>query len=890
MSKSIAITLLGVMLFLMMFVGCSGEPDPSPPARTTPEAVVTAQPDVTQESTLAPTSTPTAVARITPTPELTPASPSTVTTAGTTEGKSGYSSEHGVLSQYVQPEEIDGTGRKLLAIYMVGSDLEEDDDWPAGTIDFEELIEGYATLPDSQAVEVIVAFGGANKDGWRGMKFANASQLVVDSYDFEFGNEIGSDAYLYQADGAHMGDESSLKLFLDYLRDGYENFDRKFLVFWDHGNAYKDFGNDTNFNGDGLTLDEISGAFQSSQPGRFDLIGFDACLMAFVEVAKVIEPHADYMIASEETEPGHGWLWSAVIQLYAQEESIVEAGKGMVDNFVQDVHQQKDTGKTLSLLDLSRFDELMAALNPVLSAYSDQLPFDAAYADSLIAGATRSQSFGKSERVGTRAGVDLTHFTQILSESLPDGDTKSSLSDLSEALDRFVVHSNHDGSKPNSFGIAIDAPENADTEYSAYKVNDTWLRFQSAFSDFRQGDAEPPEIIGEYTDSSGTFATVYDENLARVTTLYGFVESVGFDDGSVEDYFMVVAEEPAYGPNVTETDDLYFAATWDQWWFTVEYAPGEITAWIPAFFTERFESEGHEYKVYVTEIDFYQSDKNYSRQEEPYDLATMTLIVDQEWQVVDYYIETYQILYSGPVDEEGTVQFDKATFQIAAGDAVQFWNFGLSLDDPANDDWFVAGDIVTFIQEPVFQLEFLEFEDGSGQLLDYYYAIWAEDASGNVTLSDLTASAPVVDSPFGNMQVFIDPLGLFEVQTPQFWVEEEPDASQYEVFRASDPVEYNTITIYVEEGALVSLTEYADALEAGFLGAGAEYLTRESVQTAQGLPAVLFEWSIGEYSGASLVYVSDDGVAINIDYTFPASQFDTWKELAYYSFGTLLVN
>ena len=36
-------------------------------------------------------------------------------------------------------------------------------------------------------------------------------------------------------------------------------------------------------------------------------------------------------------------------------------------------------------------------------------------------------------------------------------------------------------SKPNSFGVAIDAPENADAEYSAYKTNDTWLDFQSAY-------------------------------------------------------------------------------------------------------------------------------------------------------------------------------------------------------------------------------------------------------------------------------------------------------------------------------------------------------------------------------------------------------------------------
>ena len=555
------------------------------------------------------------------------------------------------------------------------------------------------------------------------------------------------------------------------------------------------------------------------------------------------------------------------------------------------MHFYEDTGKTLSLLDLGRYDDLMAALNPVLSAYGDQLLRNEAYSDSLIIGATRAQSYGVSERENSRTAIDLKHFAQLLSENLPAADVEPSLSELTEAVDLFVVHTNHDGSKPNSFGVAIDAPENADAEFSAYKINDTWLDLQTAYIDFLLADLEPPEVIGEYTDSDGTFATVYDENLARVTTLYGFVEPVEFEDGSVEDYFMVVAEEPAYGPDVTGIDDLYLASMWDQWWFTVEYDQAEATAWIPAFLTDRFESAGQQFLVYEVAIDYYRADKDYSRQEDPYDLATMTLIVDEEWEVVSYSIVTYQLLFSGPDDEEGTFQPDKATFQIAPGDAVQFLNFGFSLEDESNDDWFFTADgKVTFAQEPVFLLEFLEFEDEAGQIIDYYYAIWAEDASGNAALSDLTVSAPVVDSPYGNMLVFTDPSGHFEVQSPQLWVEEEPDASQNEVFRASDPDENRAIVISVGEGVLISLTAYADALETGFLQAGAEYVTREPVQTAQGLSAVLFEWSIDDVVVAWLTYVSDDGVAINIAYTFPVSQFDAGWELAYYSFDTFFVN
>ena len=622
---------------------------------------------------------------------------------------------------------------------MVGSDLEEDN-W-FGTTDLKELIEGYGSLPDNREVEVIVAFGGANKDGWRGMKFANISQLAADADDQAFGNETGPGAYLYQADGAHMGDESSLKLFLDYLRDGYVNFDRRFLTLWDHGNSYRGFGSDSNFNHDELSMDEIGSAFVNSRPGKFDLIGFDACLMASVEVAKVIEPHAEYMIASEELEPGHGWLWSAVIQHYAQEDSILEAGMGMVDNFIQDVHGYDTDGKTLSLLDLEEYDRLVAALNLVISAYAQQLRFNDEYSNSLKYGQTNVRSYGEEERGDSRASIDLMHFARLLAEDPPNAQIGSSLNELMDAIDDFVVHSKHDGSRPNSYGVAIDAPENTDAEYSAYKINETWLDFQQAYDEFLQSDTVPPELQASAVNvdpeslqlgfdvpdewGDGLVVAFEDDNLAEVTSLYGFFQPVEYEDGSVEDYFMVVAELETYP---TEIEGEHFAPAWDQFWFTVEYDPAEETAWIPASFTEYFEEDGQGYWVYTAEIDYVQSGSDYV------DYAVMTLITDESWEVVYHDIQTYQYIYSGPDDEEGTVQFDKATWQIEPGDAVQFWNYGFNLNDESLDGWFEASDFITFTQEPVFQLEFLEFEDESGQLIEYQQAIWAEDVSGNAVL------------------------------------------------------------------------------------------------------------------------------------------------------------
>ena len=765
---------------------------------------------------------------------------------------------------------------------MVGSDLERDGQH--GSYDLWELLTGYDALTNGQEVEVIVAFGGADKDGWRGMKFANISQLQTDLLDEEFGNEIGPDAYLYRADGAHMGDQSSLMLFLDYLRDGYVNFDQRFLTFWDHGNSFKGFGNDSNFNDDPLSMDEMQNSFAQSDPGTFDLIGFDACLMASVEVAKIFEPHADYMIASADLEPGHGWLWSEVVRLYVEEDDIVDAGVGMVNNFVQNVHHYDDKGKTLSLLDMSRYDDLVEALDPVVSTLGEKISINPNYSDSLINASINAQSYGESPKGDQRATIDLQHFTRLISEQVSDTELSPYLDELIEATEQFVVHSNHDGSRPHSFGIAIDAPENADPEYSAYKINDTWLDFQVAFGEFRLGDTESPEVIVGYVDTDGLYASVYDENLAFVNNRYGWVEEIEWEDGAFEDFFMVIAEEE---PTQLE-DGVFLAHTWDQWWFTVEFAPEQETTWIPALLDGTYEEDGQEYKIYVAEIDYYQSDKDYTNSELPYDFATMTLIVDEGRVVVGYDIATYQYLFSGPDDEVGEIQFDKATFQIRPGDALQFWNLGLSLEDAANDQWFEASEVITFVQEPVFQLEFLEFEDQFGAIIDYYYAIWAEDASGNATLSELQPSEWIVDSPYGNMIIFRDPAGYFQVETPQDWIDLGADPSIDDIFAASDIEADNHVSIYVTEGIQTSLAEYADAFRSALLEEGATDIAVEEVETAQGYPAILGEMSVGEYRTTRLILLHDDGNLFTVAYTFPIEQFETAKELAYYSFDTFL--
>ena len=74
----------------------------------------------------------------------------------------------------------------LIAVYMVGSDLESEGS--AATIDMFEMLDGYGQGQTDQ-VDIVIAYGGANQDGWRDMKFATLSDLEEDAYDGIIGNE-----------------------------------------------------------------------------------------------------------------------------------------------------------------------------------------------------------------------------------------------------------------------------------------------------------------------------------------------------------------------------------------------------------------------------------------------------------------------------------------------------------------------------------------------------------------------------------------------------------------------------------------------------------------------------------------------------------------------------
>lgn len=189
---------------------------------------------------------------------------------------------------------------------------------------------------------------------------------------------------------------------------------------------------------------------------------------------------------------------------------------------------------------------------------------------------------------------------------------------------------------------------------------------------------------------------------------------------------------------------------------------------------------------------------------------------------------------------------------------------------------------------------FIAIAEAMGDRLGGYYLSVEPARQGTETVS-VPHSPRTADSPFGTMVVYEGPWDSFSVQVPEFWLEGELDESQGEVFYGFNPETNSDVTINMEdvlalgEGEL-TLTEYADLIEyLVLIPAGAEDITRETAQTSQGLPAVIFEMSLFTHRVIRMVYMFENNFAVSISYSFPADHLEAGNQLAAYSLDTFQV-
>jgi len=364
-------------------------------------------------------------------------------------GKLNTAVDSGARAKYTT---IKGNGQDTvtLMVYMCGTDLESKNGM--ATNDLVEMTK--ANL--SSSVNVIVYTGGCKQ--WKNSVISSSKNQI-------YKVEKGGLTCLVKDDGTGaMTSPDTLSSFIRWCAKNYPA-NRNMLVFWDHGGgSISGYGYDEkNSRAGSMNLTGVNKALYDGGV-KFDMIGFDCCLMATAENALMCSDYGDYMVASEETEPGVGWYYTNWLSTLSANPSIptLELGKQIVDDFV-DVCRQTCGNQmtTLSVIDLAELEHTFPAeLKSFAQNTISMIQNDSYRTVSNARGNTRE--FATSSKIDQ---VDLVH----LAANIGSAEGKS----MTEAILNAVKYNRTSTSINNAYGLSIFFPYRKTSSVSnAVKINE----------------------------------------------------------------------------------------------------------------------------------------------------------------------------------------------------------------------------------------------------------------------------------------------------------------------------------------------------------------------------------------------------------------------------------
>ncbi len=238
-----------------------------------------------------------------------------------------------------------GNKETTVFVYMIGSDLE--DATGSASINLSQMIDATEASPD---LRFVVEAGGTSRWFTRGFKGMRTARYIIRSGRVTMLDDLGGKL--------SMSTPDTLADFLSWGNKEYP-YGRKMLFFWNHGGGIAGFGYDklsVREDRKMLSIPEIKSALEKDGT-KYDLIGFDACLMQSLEVGIALEPYADYLLASEEGEPASGLYYTTAFSGLAKDPEMDTKKFGAVmcssyDQALELINGYPQAGCTLSMVDL----------------------------------------------------------------------------------------------------------------------------------------------------------------------------------------------------------------------------------------------------------------------------------------------------------------------------------------------------------------------------------------------------------------------------------------------------------------------------------------------------------------------------------------------------------
>lgn len=323
------------------------------------------------------------------------------------------------------------------------------------------------------------------------------------------------------------------------------------LILSDHGGGWTGGFTDMSSPNSGFSIPDIASSIEQIRRNtgidKFELFGFDACLMGQVEVFGSLYPYSNYMVASEEVIPAYGWSYAAWLEQLAQNPGMGgdQLSQSIISTYIvndilltelratSDEIAREQSTTTLSAIESARMPDVIGAMNQFVSVMTtlDQ---------TLVAEArtyTRSYFSLFGEEVSP-SFIDLGNFSEVLANVTGDAEARQAAIQLQTAISSAVVAETHGPNMSGSSGIAFHFPD-SDLYY---------------FTEYNS------EFLPYYAESSSKFLeqSYWDEYLAFHYTGEAFApqEGIVFAPSRTAEIIAPGASELSIGPVVISDTEI----------------------------------------------------------------------------------------------------------------------------------------------------------------------------------------------------------------------------------------------------------------------------------------------------------------------------------------------
>jgi hypothetical protein len=577
-------------------------------------------------------------------------------------------------------------------VFMNGSDLESE-----GGAATDDLLEMQEIGSDASVNVVVETLGTAawntegisNEENQRWLVTPGGMELLMDG----LGNRP-------------LADSDTLTDFIVWTQQNFPA-EKYALIFWDHGGgSVTGYGSDE-LAEDGETSLSLAGiehgiAAAVAETGEtFELVGFDTCLLATVEMASLLSPYADYMVASEEVEPGHGWNYTPVLKSLVGNPAITgdKLGRVIADGFRAQANEQ-GTGATitLSVTDLSKVPAVVSALEALVKAGASGIG-DVERLNALFSARSRAESYG-----GDSDMVDLGDLVKGLVSAYP----KESQA-LLKAIDSAVVYKITSKGLPKATGLSIYYPYKgreflADSleMYDTVPFSEAYKEFVASYAELILADTTAPtfteqpaaEASGEDEEGDWTSygASVDAVAAGEIAEVYSVLAMYSEDDEETI-LFLGMDNDVDFDAETGEIDDTFNGAI-------VMLNDNPVS-----MFIENSDEDVIEYRIPVR-----------------LNGRSADLIV-----LYEYDTEAFEVVGAWPGINHQTGMAAKEIIEVKKGDKITPVFFAYNYETDEDSEY--EGD--TFVVKNELTVDYAELPEG-----EYLYGFYVIDYAQNESVSD----------------------------------------------------------------------------------------------------------------------------------------------------------